>query len=112
MVAFAFVWMGQLPFGLAGAWWEHRHGASKVGVLEYAIDSWFALGGQVLFVCAGIEIVMAFARPFRRVWCFPGGPVSTGLAVRSAFLPPYRTPHLKKLHRHDLRVSAAHLAKV
>jgi STE24 endopeptidase len=112
MLAFAFVWMAQLPFGLAGVWWEHRHGVSKVGVVEYAIDSWFALGGQFLFVCAAIAIVMALARPFRRTWWIPGGAAFTGLALLFAFLSPYLMPDLGKLHRQDLRVAAAHLAKV
>jgi STE24 endopeptidase len=112
MLAFAFVWMAQLPFGLAGVWWEHRHGVSKVGVVEYAIDSWFSLGGQFLFVCAAIAIVMALARPFRRTWWIPGGAVFTGLALLFAFLSPYLIPDLGKLHRQDLRVAAAHLANV
>jgi STE24 endopeptidase len=112
MLAFAFVWMAQLPFGLAAVWWEHRHGVSKTGVIEYAVDSWFALGGQFLFVCAAIAIVMALARPFRRTWWIPGGAVFTGLALLSAFVSPYLMPDLESLHRHDLRVAAAHLAKV
>ena len=112
MLAFAFVWMAQLPFGLAGVWWEHRHGVSKVGVVEYAIDSWFALGGQFLFVCAAIAIVMALARPFRQTWWIPGGAAFTALALLFAFLSPYLIPDLDKLHRHDLRVAAAHLARV
>jgi STE24 endopeptidase len=112
MLAFAFVWMAQLPFGLAGIWWEHRHRVSKVGVLEYAIDSWFALGAQFLFVCVAIAIVMALAGPFRRTWWIPGGAVFTGLALLFAFLSPYLMPDLGGLHRHDLRVAAAHLARV
>lgn len=112
MLAFAFVWMAQLPFGLAGVWWEHRHGVSKQGVFEYALDSWFSLGAQFLFVCAAIAIVMALARPFRRNWWIPGGAVFTGLALLFAFVSPYLIPDLGKLHRHDLRVAAKHLAKV
>jgi STE24 endopeptidase len=112
MLAFAFVWIAQLPFGLAAVWWEHRHGVSKEGVFEYAIDSWFMLGGEFLFVCAAIAIVMALARPFRRTWWIPGGAVFTGLALLFAFVSPYLIPDLGKLHRHELRVAAKHLAKV
>jgi STE24 endopeptidase len=112
MLAFAFVWIAQLPFGLAAVWWEHKHGVSKQGVLEYALDSWLMLGGRFLFVCAAIAIVMALARPFRRTWWIPGGVVFTGLALLFAFLSPYLIPDLGKLHRHDLRVAAKHLAKV
>ena len=112
MLAFAFVWIVQLPFGLAAVWWERRHGVSKQGVVEYAIDSWFALGGRFLFVCAAIAIVMALARPFRRNWWIPGGAVFVALALLFAFVSPYLIPDLGKLHRHDLRVAAKHLAKV
>ena len=112
MLAFAFVWMAQLPFGLAAVWWEHKHGVSKEGVFEYAIDSWFMLGGEFLFVCAAIAIVMALARPFRRTWWIPGGAAFTGLALLFAFVSPYLIPDLGKVHRHDIRVAAKHLAKV
>jgi STE24 endopeptidase len=112
MLAFAFVWMAQLPFGLAGVWWEHKHGVSSQGPVDYAVSSWLMLGAQFLFVCAAIAIVMALARPFRRTWWIPGGAVFTGLALLFAFLSPYLIPDLGKLHRHDLRVAAKHLAKV
>ena len=112
MLAFAFVWLAQLPFGLAGVAWERSHGVSKQGYVEWAVDSWFALGGQFLFICAAIAIVMALARPFRRTWWIPGGVVFSGLVLLFAFVSPYLIPDLGKLHRHDLRVAAKHLAKV
>ena len=112
MLAFALVWLAQLPFGLAGVWWEHRHGVSTQGVVEYTVDSWLALGGRFLFICAAIAIVMALARPFRRTWWIPGALVFTGLALLFAFVSPYLIPDQGKLHRHDLRVAAKHLAKV
>jgi STE24 endopeptidase len=112
MLAFAFVWLAQLPFGFAATAWERSHGVSKVGYFEWALDSWFALGGRFLFICAAIAIVMALARPFRRTWWIPGGAVFTGLALLFAFVSPYLMPDLGKLHSHELRVAAAHLAKV
>jgi STE24 endopeptidase len=112
MLGFAFVWLAQLPFGLAAVAWERSHDVSKQGYLEWAFESWFALGGQFLFICAAIAIVMALARPFRRTWWIPGGAVFTGLVLLFAFVSPYLIPDLGKLHRHDLRVAAKHLAKV
>jgi STE24 endopeptidase len=112
MLAFAFVWLAQLPFGLAAVAWERSHGVSKQDYVEWAFSSFFALGGQFLFVCAAIAIVMALARPFRRTWWIPGGAVFTGLALLFAFLSPYLMPDLGKLHSRELRVAAAHLAKV
>ncbi|MEA2426285.1 MAG: endopeptidase [Thermoleophilaceae bacterium] len=112
MLAFAFVWLAQLPFGLAAVAWERSHGVSKQGYLEWAFESWFALGSQFLFICAAIAIVMALARPFRRTWWIPGAAVFTGLALLFSFLSPYLIPDLGKLHSHELRVAAVHLAKV
>lgn len=112
MLAFAFVWIAQLPFGIAAVAWERSHGVSKQGVVEYAIDSWLALGGQFLFICAAIAIVMALARPFRRAWWIPGGVVFTALALLFAFVSPYLIPDQGELHSHALRVAAKHLAKV
>src|SRR5213076_1031832 len=96
----------------AGVWWSHRHGVSKQGVFEYALDSWIALGGKFVFICMAIAIVMALARPFRRTWWIPGAFVFSALALLFAFVSPFLTPDLTKLHRHDLRVAAVHLAKV
>lgn len=112
MLAFAFVWMAQLPFGIAAVVWERSHGVSKQGVFDYVIGSWIGLGAQFLFICAAIAIVMGLARPFRRAWWIPGGVVFSALALLFAFVAPYLTPDLGKLHRRDLRVAAAHLAKV
>lgn len=112
MLAFAFVWLAQLPFGLASQWWQHSHGVSKQSVWEWAIDSWFQLGGRFLFICAGIAIVMALARPFPRTWWIPGGAVFTALALLFAFVSPYLIPQQEKLHSHELRVAAQHLARV
>jgi STE24 endopeptidase len=112
MLAFAFVWLAQLPFGLAAVAWERSHGVSKQGYFEWIVDSWFSLGGQFLFVCAAIAIVMALARPFPRTWWIPGGVVFTLLALGFTAASPYLIPDLGKLHRHDLRVAATHLAKV
>ena len=72
MLGFAFVWLAQLPFGLAQLWWDRRHDVSELGYLEYVVSSWFALGGVFLFVCVAIVIVMALARPFRDQWWIAG----------------------------------------
>ena len=61
MLGFAFVWLAQLPFGVAGLWWERRHDISKQGYLEWSSAAWLGLGGQFLFICVAIGIVMALA---------------------------------------------------
>ena len=112
MLAFALVWLAQLPFGLAAVAWERSHGVSKVGLVEWAIDSWFALGGQFLFVCAAIAIVMALARPFPRNWWIPGGAVFALLAFGFAVATPFLMPGLDPLRRPLLQRQAQQLAAV
>jgi STE24 endopeptidase len=112
MLAFALVWIAQLPFGLAGLAWERSHGVSKEGYVDWAISSWLGLGARFLFICIAIAIVMALARPLRRLWWLAAAPVFVGLALLSAFLGPYLTPDLEPLHNRALRAEAARLARV
>jgi STE24 endopeptidase len=89
MLAFAVVWLAQLPFGLAALWWERRYGQAKQGYVEWAIANWLALGGTFLFVCLAIVIVMGLATLLGRRWWIPGAPAFVGLAILFAFLQPY-----------------------
>jgi STE24 endopeptidase len=112
MLGFALVWIAQLPFGLAGLAWERSHDVSKEGYADWALSSFFGLGGRFLFVCAAIAIVMALARPLRRTWWIAGAPIFTGLVLLFTFLSPYLTPDLRPLHSHELRVAASRLARI
>lgn len=112
MLAFAFVWLAQLPFDFAALAWERHHGVSKQGYLDLAIGGFLGLGGQFLFICMAIAIVMALARPFRRTWWIPAAPVFAGLALLFAFVTPYLLPDLKPLSDRELKAAAQKLAKV
>lgn len=89
MLAFAVVWIAQLPFGLAELWWERRHGASREGYVPWAIADWLQLGSTFLFVCLAIVIVMGLANVLGRRWWIVGGPAFVGIAILFAFLQPY-----------------------
>ena len=89
MLGFAFVWLVQLPFGLAELWWERRHDVSKVGYFEWAFGDWAGLGGKFLFVCLALLIVMALARRMPRYWWLPAAAVFVGLAALFAFILPW-----------------------
>jgi STE24 endopeptidase len=89
MLAFAVVWLAQLPFGLADLWWERRYGQSRQGYLSWAIDNWLGLGGTFLFVCLAIVIVMGLATVLGRRWWIAGAPAFVGVAILFAFLQPY-----------------------
>ena len=111
MIAFALVWIAQLPFGIAALAWERHHGVSKQDYLEWALDSWLALGAEFLFICMALAIVMALARPFRRTWWIPGAVVFTALALLAAFVSPYLFPDVNDLDSRAIRTTVAQLAE-
>ncbi len=110
MLGFAFVWLGQLPFGIAGLWWERRHHISKQGYLDVIAGSFFGLGGQFITVCIAVGIVMGLAGVFRRRWWIAAAPAFVVLAIVSAFVQPY-TMGLDPLGRKDVAADARAVAR-
>lgn len=92
MLGLAFVWLAQVPFGLADLWWERRHGIARVGYFEWLTGDWLGLGGTFLFVSLAIVIVMALAGVLHDRWWIVGGPVFVGLVVLFVFVSPYLIP--------------------
>jgi len=111
MLGFAFVWLSQLPFGIAGLWWERRHHISKQGYLEVVTGSFLGLGRQFIFVCIAIGIVMAFAGVLRQRWWMAAVPVFAALVLLSAFLQPYLTTGLEPLHNKHVAADARAIAR-
>jgi STE24 endopeptidase len=95
MIGLALVWIAQLPFAVADIWWQRRHGIVTAGYLEWALENWFALGAQFLFICLFLLITMALAAPLRDRWWLGAAPVFAGLACLFAFVTPYLVPDLR-----------------
>jgi STE24 endopeptidase len=95
MLGFGIVWLTQLPFGVAAVWWERRHDVSEQGYLEWAVDSFLGLGGEFLFICLAIGIVMGLAGFMKDWWWVAGAPIFVGLALLASFLSPFLLPDLK-----------------
>jgi STE24 endopeptidase len=106
MLGLAIIWLVELPFGLAEHWWQRRHGISKVPYGEWIFQNWFALGGQFLFICLAILIVMGLAGPLRDWWWIPGAFVFAGLSLLFVFIAPYLIPGQKPLHDPQLVAQA------
>ena len=106
MLGLAIIWLFQLPIGLAELWWQRRHDISRVGYGEWILSSWFGLGGEFLFVCLAILIVMGLAGPLRDWWWIPGGFVFAGLALLFTFIFPYLIGDQRPLRDPDLRAQA------
>lgn len=106
MIGFALVWAVQLPFGVADLWWQRRHQLSHVGYVTEIFGNWLGLGGQFVFLCVALAIVMGLARKLPELWWAAAAPVFIGLALLFAFVNPY----LLSTHRlSDPRLRAASL---
>jgi STE24 endopeptidase len=106
MLGLAIIWLFQLPVGLAELWWQRRHDISRVGYGEWILSSWFGLGGEFLFVCLAILIIMGLAGPLRDWWWIPGGFVFAGLALLFTFIFPYLIGDQRPLRDPDLTEQA------
>jgi STE24 endopeptidase len=96
MLGLAILWLVQVPFGLLDHWWQRRHDVSELGYGEWLLLNWFALGGEFLFVCLALLIVMGLAGPLRFWWWVPGGAVFVGLVALFTFISPYMIPAQEK----------------
>jgi STE24 endopeptidase len=92
MLGFAIVWLVQVPFGLLDLWWQRRHDVSELGYVDWVFLNWFALGGEFLFVCFALLIVMGLAGLLGDWWWIPGALVFVGLATLFTFISPYLIP--------------------
>jgi STE24 endopeptidase len=110
MIGFALVWIAQLPFALAGIWWQKRYELVTAGYLEWALQNWFLLGAQFLAICLWLLITMALAAPLRDRWWVAAAPVFVALAVLLAFVTPYLVPDLHKAEP-DLAADARQIAR-
>ncbi len=111
MLGFAVVWLAELPFGVAALWWERKHGISKQGYLDVIVGSFVGLGGQFLFVCVAIGIVMALAGVMRRRWWLAATPVFVALGFAFAFVQPYFLTDLHPLKNPKVAADAEAVAR-
>jgi STE24 endopeptidase len=111
MIGFALVWAAQLPFSVAELWWERRHDLTTVGYFSDIFGNWLALGGQFVFLCIALAIVMGFARLLREYWWLAGAPAFIGLALLFAFVNPYLIT-TDRLQSPQLRAAASRLERI
>ena len=111
MIGLALVWLVQVPFGLAGHWWDRRHDVTEIGYFEWAATTYFGLGFAFLFISLAILIVMALAAVTREYWWALGAPVFVGLALLFAFAFPYLVPDLHRIEDPQIAADARELAE-
>ena len=92
MLGLAIVWLVLIPFGILDLWWQRRHDVSELGYVDWILLNWFALGGEFLFICLALLIVMGLAGLIGNWWWIPGALVFVGLATLFTFISPYLIP--------------------
>jgi STE24 endopeptidase len=111
MLGFALVWAVQLPFGVADLWWQRRHHLTHVGYFSQIFGNWLALGGQFVFLCLALAVVMGLARKLPDLWWAVAAPVFIGLALLFAFINPYLLS-THRLRDPQLRAASARLERI
>jgi STE24 endopeptidase len=106
MLGLGLVWLLQLPFGLAELWWQRRHDVTEASYGEWILSGWFGLGGQFLFICLAMLIVVGLAQVLGDWWWLPGGVAFVGLSLLFTFVFPYLIPGQKSLHKPALAAAA------
>jgi STE24 endopeptidase len=92
MLGLGVLWFALLPFGLAELWWARRHDLAEIGYFEWVVGNFLGLGGEFLFICFALLIVMALAGWLGDHWWIPGGAAFVGLVVLFSFVAPYLLP--------------------
>jgi STE24 endopeptidase len=111
MLGLGFVWLAQLPFGLADLWWQRRHHVSHLGYVTWIWVNWVGLGSQFLFICLAILIVMGLAGRLPRYWWIPNAAVFVGLTLLFAFVTPWLIVNTHRLRDPQLVATARQLAR-
>jgi STE24 endopeptidase len=106
MLGLGLVWLLQLPFGLAELWWQRRHDVTEASYGEWILSGWFGLGGEFLFICLAMLIVVGLAQVVGDWWWIPGSAAFVGLALLFTFISPYLLPGQRSLQRPALAASA------
>jgi STE24 endopeptidase len=110
MLGLAFVWLAQFPFGLAALWWERKHDVSNLDYVSWIVNDFLSAGGEFLFICLALLIVMALAAVWRRAWWVAAVPALLAVTLLFAFAQPYLLPDLHPLNDPALEAEAQQLA--
>jgi STE24 endopeptidase len=97
MLGFALLWLAELPFKVLDLWWAKRHGLVHQSYVDVIAGGWLALGGEFVFLCVALAIVMGLAKLVGDWWWIFAVPAFAGLALLFAFVYPYL------LTTHELR---------
>jgi STE24 endopeptidase len=111
MLGFGVAWFAEIPFELAGVWWERRHGVSHQGYVTALLSSFFSLGSTFLAVSLALVVTMAIAGVLRRWWWTLAAPIFAGAALLLTFLSVYLVPDTHPLRAEPTAADVRALAR-
>jgi STE24 endopeptidase len=89
LVTLTVVWAVELPFAVAGNWWERRHGISRE---SYAAELLGAFERLLIITAVGflaLAIILLLAQRFGRSWWIAAAPIVAAIALALEFVTPY-----------------------
>lgn len=111
MLGFAVVWLTQVPFDLAGLWWQRRYDVSHQDYVPHLVNSFLSLGSEFVFLCLGFAVMMGLAGAMRHLWWLAAAPAFVALALAFVFLSPYLIPETSPLDDPELVAEARALER-
>jgi STE24 endopeptidase len=111
MLGFGLVWIAEIPFELAGVWWERRHGISHQGYISSLLSSFISLGSTFLIASLALAVTMAIAGVLRRSWWALAAPIFAAFALLSSFLSVYLIPDTHPLRAEPTAADVRLLAR-
>jgi STE24 endopeptidase len=102
MVVIVSLWAVNLPFDIAGLWWDHHWGLGPLDVAAWLDAQWAMLAGEAIGAMLTIVLLVGMAGRFRWWWVLVSGIVVAITAVlvftsgwlASASAHPLRSPAL------------------
>jgi STE24 endopeptidase len=85
MVLLVTLWFVDLPFSLAGLWWQHHWGLGPFDVFAWLAGQWSTLAPAAVSAMATILLIVGLAGRFRR-WWLVSAPVVVAIAALFVFV--------------------------
>jgi STE24 endopeptidase len=99
VVVLTVTWAAGLPWVVATAWWQRRHGISYESYAATLGSAFGALLGTTLVAFVALAIILGYAKMLRRSWWLAVVPTAVVLATVLQFAFPY----LATIGTHPLR---------
>jgi STE24 endopeptidase len=112
MVLLVTLWFVQLPFSLAGLWWQHHWGLGPFDILAWLAGQWSVLGPEAVSAMATIVLLVGLGGRYRRWWRL-AAPVVVLIAAFFAFTSGWLVASsAHALHDARYRTDAQRLARI